>query len=315
MIPSQPNILVYAPEGAEIYADWIRKSGYSSVHSASTADEARALLDGTEILLCWKFPMDEVELPSSLKWIQSMGAGVNDWVSGERFSTDITLTRIVDQFGGPIAEYVFAYLLYLTKDIPRLTAAQKRRSWDPFLTDFLSKKTIGVAGLGSIGKEVVRKARAFDMQVKGLSVTGSSADLVDHHFTPAEWNSFVQDLDYLILTLPLTSQTEGVLNRDLLLTMKSTACVVNVGRGQLIVEQDLVDVMRKGHLRAAVLDVFENEPLLDSHPFWDMPNVYITPHLSGPSIPQEVCQFFIENLQRYSNGLPLMGVVDRTLGY
>ncbi len=315
MIPSQPNILVYAPEGAEVYADWIRRSGYSSVRSASTANEARALLEGTEVLLCWKFPVGEVELPASIRWIQSMGAGVNDWLNGERLSADVTLTRIVGQFGGPIAEYFFAYLLYLAKDIPRLTAAQHSRAWDPFLTDFLTKKTIGVAGLGSIGKEVVRKARAFDMKVKGLSFTGSSADLVDHHYASVEWKSFVQDLDYLVLTLPLTPQTEGVLTRDLLLTMKPTACVVNVGRGQLIVEQDLVDVMKKGHLRAAVLDVFEQEPLPNSHPFWDMPNVIITPHLSGPSIPEEVCQFFMDNLQRYQEKAPLAGVVDRKLGY
>jgi len=97
--------------------------------------------------------------------------------------------------------------------------------------------------------------------------------------------------------------------------MKPDACIVNVGRGQLVVEQALVDVLRARHLSAAVLDVFEEEPLVPSHPFWELPNVYVTPHLSGPSMPSDVCQFFLANLLRYQAGQSLKGVVHRENGY
>lgn len=318
MLLSQPKILVYSPDPgeSEIYADFIRKSGYQSVHAASsTPDEACRLLEDTEVLLCWKFPIQEFKLPPSLKWIQSMGAGVNDWVTFSNLAENIQLTRIVGQFGSAISEYVFSYLLYLAKDMPRHIRSQEQHAWAPFLTDFLKNKTIGIAGIGSIGQDIIRKARAFDMKVYGLSYTGKSADLVDCHFNPSEWKAFVNELDYLILTLPLTAETKGIINRDLLLGMKSDACLVNVGRGQLIQEQDLLGVLRDGHLQAAVLDVFEQEPLVESHPFWDTPNVYVTPHLSGPSIPEDVCRFFLENLRRYLAGDPLEGRVNLKNGY
>lgn len=315
MLLTQPKILIYSPDESEIYAELIRKSGYHSVYCASTPEEARRLIDGTEVLLCWKFPFQELGLPSSLRWIQSMGAGVNDWVTSSNLLGDIILTRIVGQFGSAISEYVFAYLLYLAKDIPRLVRSQEQHAWKPFLTDFLNNKTIGIAGIGSIGQEMIRKARAFDMKVYGLSYTGKSADLVDRHFTSTEWKPFVKELDYLILTLPLTEQTKGIMNRDLLFEMKSDACLVNVGRGALIQEQDLLDVLREGHLKAVVLDVFEQEPLAESHPFWDTPNVYITPHLSGPSLPEDVCRFFLENLRNYLAGECLEGRVQLKNGY
>lgn len=312
---SQPKILVYAPEGSEKYAAMIRKEGYTLVESASSVEEARHLLDGTEVLLCWKFPIDQVELPPSLRWIQSMGAGVNDWLAFAHRLEGITLTRVVGQFGRPIAEYVFSYLLYLAKDIPRLSRSQQKNAWEPFLTDFLTNKTIGIAGIGSIGQDIIRKARAFDMNVHGLSFTGSSAHLVDRHYHATEWKAFLTELDYLVLTLPLTEQTKGVLNRELLLEMKPDACLVNVGRGPVIVEQDLVEVLKEGHLRAAVLDVFEQEPLPESHPFWNLPNVYVTPHISGPSMPQDVGRFFLENLGKYQDETTLDGIVDLSKGY
>ena len=188
-------------------------------------------------------------------------------------------------------------------------------SWDPFNGDTLVGKKIGVAGIGSIGSEIVRKARAFDMEVYGLSYSGQNAHLVDVHFTSNEWNEFVKDLDYLVLTLPLTDNTYHVINRDILLSMKSTSCLVNVGRGALVNENDLVSVMKSGHLQGAVLDVFETEPLPKDHPFYSLPNVYVTSHLSGPSTISGVSGFFIDNLNRFIQEQPLIGLVDRKRGY
>ncbi|MDP9739029.1 UNVERIFIED_ORG: phosphoglycerate dehydrogenase-like enzyme [Bacillus sp. B2I3] len=315
----KPNILVFSPIQSEVdaYADHIRNSGFISVKTAKTLEEAEKYLPGTEVILGWNFPTQLLCKPvaSSVRWFQSMGAGVNDLIADKSIPQNITITRIIDQFGAYISEYVFSFLLDIVKDGPRMRQSQLERGWDPFISETLKGKTIGVAGLGSIGAELVRKARAFDMNVHGLSFSGKQATLVDLHFTPDQWGEFVKDLDYLILTLPLTDSTYHIINQDLLLAMKSNAYLINVGRGALIDEGDLLSVMREGHLQGAVLDVFETEPLPKEHAFWSMPNVFVTSHLSGPSTINEVSSFFIENLSRFSSEQPLSGMVDRNRGY
>lgn len=314
---SQPNILVYDPNHAEEYAESVRESGFTAARAATTYEEAEKFLPGTEVILGWKFPTQLLSSPnaSSVRWFQSMGAGVNDLVADSSIPEDILLTRIVDQFGTYISEYVFAYLLHIVKDVPRMRQAQTGRKWDSFLSDTLAGKTIGVAGLGSIGVEIVRKARAFNLKVHGLSFSGKNAKIVDHHFTSNQWRDFVKDLDFLILTLPLTNETYHVINRDILYAMKPEGCLVNVGRGALIAENDLQAVLKDGHLKAAVLDVFETEPLPKDHNFYSLPNVYVTSHLSGPSTVAGVTRFFADNLKRYLNQQTLLGIVDRKRGY
>jgi glyoxylate/hydroxypyruvate reductase len=317
MISSQPNILVFSPQQAEEYTNKIREYGYTSVMTAATSGEAKEFLPHTDVILGWKFPTQLLAQPiaSSVRWFQSMGAGVDDFIADTSIPSHIYLTRIVNQFGAYISEYVFTYLLYILKDVPRMRQAQVEQRWDSFISESLSGKTIGVAGLGSIGAEIVRKARAFDMKVHGLSFSGKHAHLVDSHFPPDKWAEFVSDLDYLVLTLPLTEDTEHIINRDILLAMKPEACIVNVGRGALIDERELLSVIQTGHLRAAVLDVFETEPLPKNHPFYLMPRVYVTSHLSGPSTVNGVTQFFIENIKRYVNHQALLGIVERSRGY
>ncbi|WP_462409590.1 D-2-hydroxyacid dehydrogenase [Neobacillus sp. Marseille-QA0830] len=317
MTTSQPKILVFHPKQAKEYADYIRAHGFSRVTEAATYEEAKRNLPNTEIILGWKFPTVLLSQPmgSTVRWFQSIGAGVDDLVKDQFIPSNILLTRIVDQFGPVISEYVFTYLLYITKNVPRMRQAQLDRHWDPFVSGSLSGKTIGVAGLGSIGAEVVRKARAFDMRVYGLSMSGKQASLVDQHFTPDNVKGFVKDLDYLVLTLPLTQDTYHIIGKNILNSMKPSACLINVGRGSLIDENDLLLVLQSGHLQAAVLDVFETEPLPSGHPFYRMPNVYITPHLSGPSTVNGVGSVFIENLHRYVKNQPLAGWVDRVRGY
>jgi glyoxylate/hydroxypyruvate reductase len=314
---SQPNILVYSPNQAEEYAKRIRDYAFTSVFSASTPEEAKKFLPNTEVILGWKFPTQLLSYPiaSSVRWFQSTGAGVDDLAADKSIPKHLILTRIVDQFGSYISEYVFSYLLYLVKDIPRMNRSQSERRWESYISDSLTEKTIGIAGLGSIGTEIVRKARAFDMNVHGLSYSGKLAHIVDQHFLPNRWEDFVKGLDYLVLTLPLTEETRHILNKELLWQMKPESCLINVGRGALINENDLVTVIKLGHLKAAVLDVFETEPLPQDHDFYSLSNVFVTSHLSGPSTIDGVTQFFIDNLKRYQNQQPLLGVVDKNRGY
>lgn len=316
-IKNKPTILVYHMKDAKEYADLIQQQGYSSIKIASTPAEAVKFLPQVEVIFCWDFPDSLIPALSNtpVRWIQSMGAGVDTFANHPDFPKHILLTRIVGQFGHLMAEYIFAYLLYLAIDIEKLSKNQKEKRWEPFLPHYLLNKKIGIAGLGSIGSEVVRKARAFDMTVYGLSYSGNRAHLVDRHFYPDEWKSFVLDLDYLILTLPLTPQTQHVIDHKILQAMKPTAILCNVGRGKLIVEQDLIRILKSGHLQAAILDVFEQEPLPQTNPLWSMENVYITPHLSGPGTPESIVQYFLENLTLYKSGQPLKGKVHLDRGY
>ncbi|MCL6453625.1 MAG: D-2-hydroxyacid dehydrogenase [Alicyclobacillus sp.] len=268
-----------------------------------------------EVVFGWNVPPALLRQMPRLRWVQWSGAGVDAVVLGGGLPAGVRLTRIVGQFSQPIAEYIFSYLLYVVKDLERMRAAQQRHVWEPFRAGRLAGLTIGVAGLGSIGREVVRKARAFDMHVLGLSASGAHADCVDRHYGPSEWDAFAAAVDVLVLCLPLTDATRHVVDARLLQRMKPDAILVNIGRGALIREPDLLNHLAHGGLRAAVLDVFEQEPLPADHPFWGLSNVYVTPHLSGPSEVEATCQFFVDNLVRYLSGQPLLGEVDLARQY
>lgn len=244
-----------------------------------------------------------------------MGAGVDDLFQTKGIGTQVAVTRIVGQFGPPIAEYVFAHLLYEVKNMKSSFEAQNERVWAPFTGGTLAGKTIGIAGLGSIGCKVAEMARSFNMRVVGLSRTQATCQAVHTHYTAVDWEEFAAQVDYLVLTLPLTEDTYQVVNQRVLSVMKKDAWVVNVGRGSLIRETDLVAALLNHQLGGAILDVFEQEPLSSNHPFWNFSNVHVTPHLSGPSQVDEVVQFFVQNLRRYETGRKLVGLVDPVRGY
>ncbi|MFF2481708.1 D-2-hydroxyacid dehydrogenase [Paenibacillus sp. NPDC058071] len=310
------TILIYHKR-AERFAEYLRKEADCTIRTAVTPDEAAAQLAGTDIILCWQFPAELLSAPEAknVRWIQSTGAGIDNLVNGADVPESITITRIVDQFGKLISEYVLGYMLFHNKGIERLLTNQQSRIWGDHDVDTLEGKVIGVAGLGSIGAEVVSRARAFHMVVHGLSTTKGKAGLVDRHYTADEWTAFVRELDYLVLTLPLTPETRHVVTLDVLQALKDNACLINVGRGPLIVEEALVSHLQSHPQQTAVLDVFDKEPLPNDHPFWSLPNVIVTPHLSGPSVAANVSRYFLNNLERFRRGEPLQGVVDRQRGY
>lgn len=309
-----PHTLIYSRHPQE-FASWLVDHQLpGSIVTASTAEEAEEHLAGVEVLLSWHFPDDLFTRAPKLRWVQSLGAGVEDLVAS-RLSRDVIVTRVVDQFGGPIAEYVFGELLARVGEHDRLRTMQARREWGHFMPGTLAGKTLGVAGLGSIGGEIVRKGRAFDMRVYGLSRIGERAGTVDRHFTADAWDLFVRELDALVLTLPLTPETDGVVNAPVLAALRPTAILVNVGRGRLVVEADLIRALEDRRLGGAILDVFEREPLPPDNPLWTHPSVTVTPHISGPSTVEGVGSLFLENMHRYLAGRDLLGVVDRSRGY
>lgn len=310
------TLLVHGPHGVDTYADRVQTAlpGVRVVRSATYEDAGRFIRDA-DVLLCWRFPVELFGDAARLRWVQSLGAGVEDLMAATALPPSVRVTRVVDQFGPMIAEYVMAELLARVRGLDRARTLQTGHRWEPYPIGTLAQQTMGVAGLGSIGHEIIRKARAFDMKVLGLSRTAKHADLVDRHFGPDGWTRFAAGCDVMVLTLPLTPATRSVVDRTVLSAMRDHGVVVNVGRGALIREADLVGVLREGHLSGAILDVFETEPLRPSSPLWDLPGVIVTPHIAGPSRSGQVVELFLENWRRFESGDVLLGEVDRARGY
>ena len=312
-LSERPLILVYHEKQAARYAQALSQMGFGRVVAAHDEESATRWLNEAEVLFAWRFPGALYGHMPNLRWVQWMGAGVED--VADNIPDSVKLTRIVGQFGRVMAEYVFTWLLHEHQGVDRFLSAKRNHEWKPQRPESLAGKTLGVAGLGSIGQEVVRLGRAFGMKVVGLSRTGANQEWVDEHFFPSQWLDFAKRVDVLTVILPLTAETEQAVNEAVLSALKDTAILVNIGRGKTVDEAALRSRLETGSLRAAVLDVFAEEPLPSDHPFWEMPQVHLTPHISGPSLVQDVSHFFAANFERYARDLPLVGEVDTERGY
>lgn len=256
---------------------------------------------------------------SRVKWVQSIYAGVESLMdSAER--NEFVLTNAREVFGELMSEYVFGYLLFLEKKMLERLAAQQARHWQRSESGVLRGKTLGLLGVGSIGAHLAGTAKHFGMQVKGFTRASESSSMVDRYFHPSPKGNeslieFAKGLDYLVCVLPRTKDTNKIVDETLLNALPSHAIFVNVGRGNAVDEPALVRALNDGRLAAAVLDVFEQEPLPTDHPFWETPNLYMTYHTSAISYPEDITRVFIENYHLYLEGKPLKHIVDFARGY
>jgi phosphoglycerate dehydrogenase-like enzyme len=243
-----------------------------------------------------------------------MGAGVNAFLDAP-FPPKVALTRIENVFSPWMSEYTVGWLLWSTQQMEALRAAQRARRWEPVTPAALRGKTLAVVGLGSVGRSIARAARAFGMRVIGMNRSGRRVTEVERVYRRTGFRDLLQASDYVVLALPLTPETRGVLGEAELRAMRPHAWLVNVGRGPLIQEESLVRALSERWIAGAILDVFSQEPLPPDHPFWGMPNVVVTPHISGPNVPEEIGPIFNDNLQRFLQGRALRGRVDIRRGY
>jgi phosphoglycerate dehydrogenase-like enzyme len=251
---------------------------------------------------------------TNLRWVQSTFAGV-DPLLDPALRRDYILTNMRGVFGGLMSEFVIAYLLLHERKILQRFAAQKQQRWDDTLTGTLRGKTIGLLGVGSIGAEVARTCKFFDMTVRGYTRASEISQDIDQYYHGQDLLAFAKGLDYLVNILPNTSATRGIVNAEVLAQLPPHALFVNVGRGSAVEQEALITTLENGKLAGAVLDVFEVEPLPPGHPFWRTQNVIVTSHTSAPSFPAEITKVFIENYHRYVAGKPLKHQVDFERGY
>ncbi|MHB9057217.1 MAG: D-2-hydroxyacid dehydrogenase [Bacillota bacterium] len=292
-----------------------RRGLEATVVACDTTEEAEAALPSADVVLAWGLPDGDYAKAPALRWVQSIGAGVDDLLRDISLSPAVALTRVTGLFGPQIAEYVMAHLLAATQDLRRAYATQSRRAWEQWEPSLLRGRCLGLAGVGEIGRVIAERARAFGLTVVGLRRGDGPCPEIDRTYGLARIDEFLRLPDYVVITLPLTAETHHLFGHPQFNQMKRGAWLVNVGRGPVVDTAALTAALRAGHLGGAVLDVLETEPLPPDNPLWTMPNVTITPHISGLSDPGYVAEFFCDNARRFVDGQPLRGLVDRRRGY
>jgi phosphoglycerate dehydrogenase-like enzyme len=282
-------------------------------------------------------PIPPLELAPNLRWVQAHYAGIDHLVDTPLWNSDITLTTASGIHATNMAQYTMAQILAWANRVPRWLKYQKlgqwpEQRWEKFVPDELRGRTLGILGYGSIGREIARLAKGFGLTIlatkhdarhlehTGYTLPGTgdpAGHLADRIYPSEATRSMVANCDYVVITLPLTAKTRYLFDETMFKEMKSSAFLVNVGRGAIIKEADLVRAIKKGWIAGAGLDVFETEPLPADSPLWGLENVIISPHVSGftPQYDERATDLFADNLRRYLGGEPLLNVVNRETGY
>jgi glyoxylate/hydroxypyruvate reductase A len=310
-------VLVYHPDEAEVYARLIRipPGREVALHVCATEAEAAAVIADAQVVYAWKLPTALYGKASSLQWLQAMGAGV-DWALVSELPRRVVVTRAPGIFGPWMSEYVLGWCSWVTQRMERYRAAQRERRWiGDVLPGRLRGKTMTLVGVGDIGREIARVARAVGMHVIGVSRSGQRVPAVERVYRPGYLARALAAADFVVVVVPLTRQTHGLLDARALAAMRPDAWLINIGRGAVVDEAALVEALQTGRIAGAILDVFPAEPLPAAHPFWSLDNVVVTPHVAGPSTAEEIAPVFNDNLARWLRGRPLQHVVDRSRGY
>jgi phosphoglycerate dehydrogenase-like enzyme len=311
------RILVYYPDAGEAraYADLIRlPSRAFRIDVASTAEQAAGPGALAEILYCWRPPRPLLAAAPHLRWIQCMGAGVEQLLVPE-LPARVRITRAAGIFGPWMAEYTLGWCLWVTQRMDGFRAQQRERRWAPVDPIPLRGQTLCVVGLGDIGGSIAKLARALGMRVIGVTRSGRGTRDVLRVYRTKALRAALARADFVVLTLPLSDETRGLVGAAELAALKPTAWLLNLARGPILDEAALVAALRGQRIGGAVLDVFDIEPLPADHPLWGFDNVVVTPHISGPSTPREIGPIFDDNLRRYAANRPLRHLVNRTRGY
>lgn len=265
-----------------------------------------------EYAVAWKHPRGIFKNYPNLKVIASMGAGVDHITSDPAIPDHITITRVVDnQLSIDMSDFVLALVMERLKN---LSFHHNNPSWEPKKYLRIQDQRIGIMGMGILGSAVAKKLKLNGFQVSGWAREERKLNDI-HVFGENSLEDFLKQTDILVCLLPLTRETENILNKELFELLPQGAYVINVARGEHLVEYDLLEMIDKGHLSGASLDVFRKEPLPEEHPFWKHKSIRITPHIASVTDPKTVVPQIIENYNRMKDGEPLKNVVKRDKGY
>ena len=284
-------------------------------------DELLPLLPEAQALFTSRLPAGLREAAPRLRWVQLISAGADVAVRDGLERGPLVFTTASGIHAVPISEWVLGSMLALAKELPAAVRAQDGVDYWKFIGGELAGRTAGVLGLGNIGARVAKLCRAMDMRVLAMrrSVTEPAAGQgdVDLLLPPSDLPRILQESDFLIICLPGTHETFGLVGEAEIRQMKRGSYVLNVGRGGIVDEDAIVRALRDGHLAGAALDVFAREPLPPESPLWREPRLLMTAHVAGNSLLYEerAVDLFLDNLRRYLDSQPLLNVYDPDRGY
>jgi len=309
------------------------------------ADSAAYISDGvgelvdadTEILYAFRVPDDLMQRAPDLRWLQLLGAGCEHLEDNPVMQSAAQITTASGTQATPIAEYVLGVMLAFYRWLPQAYRAQMRREW---LTQAevargsreLRRRTVGIVGYGSIGREVARLARPFGTRILALKRspneradtgyavkdTGDpTGEIPEAYYAPEDLLTMLPECDVVVLAVPVTKETRGMMGAEAFAAMKPGSFLVNVSRGCVIDEAALMHALKEGPMAGAALDVFDQEPLPEDSPLWDFENLMVTPHISGASRAhlRRSFELFAENLRRLMAGKTMLNLVDKDRGY
>ncbi len=260
---------------------------------------------------------------ANLKWMHIPWVGVNMVLADQAVvNSPAVLTNGAGIISASVADQVLAFILNFSRQMPLQWEAQKRKEWSwkelRGRMDVLTDQTCGIIGYGNIGTDIGKRAKAFGMRVIATrSNPQAPAEYLDLALSNEQLPELLAQSDFVVVTAPLTPETKGMIGKAQFEQMKPTAILINIARGQLVKEQELIEALQAGIIAGAGLDVFEKEPLPASSPLWELENVILTPHSAGifQRLDQNSFDFFLKQLQRYVSGEKLKNIVDKQRGY
>lgn len=289
--------------------------------TSTDLEHAGEFIADTEILVAWGSTDIQPLFPAAakLKWVHALSAGVEKMIFPEMQTSDIILTNSKGIHGIQISEHVFAMMLAFSRGLNLFIRQQMNKEWQrkKAPTEEIYEKTLGIVGLGSIGREIAKKAKGMGMDVVAVKREVTSEIFVNKLFSPDQLEEMLAVSDFVVVALPLTEETQGLFGLKQFEAMKRTAYFFNIARGAIVNEQDLATALEKGLIRGAGLDVFQDEPLPETSPLWERSDVIITPHVAGlsPHYLDRAVKLFVDNLTRYSQNREMFNLVDKKKGY
>jgi glyoxylate/hydroxypyruvate reductase len=306
------NILVISPMYRQLQSMIEKEHLQKEFRFLPEEEMTEKLLEWADAIVCFNLKSN-IDY-SRVKWVHSLGAGVDKFLYGKSWDKNVLLTRTICSFGQRIAEYSLSYILKDLQFHDDFRGAQEKKNWDPITPKLLSDQTVMIYGTGEIGQTTAKVLSQLGMDVYGVSLSGKGKNFFKEVMTIENHFSLLPQMDYLINTLPLTRETASLFSDDIFARVSNVG-FINVGRGATVDEIALLSALDKGQVRFSVLDVFATEPLPVENPLWSHPNVHITPHISAVTTPEEGVACFVETLKNLEENKPLRNKVDIGKGY
>jgi phosphoglycerate dehydrogenase-like enzyme len=296
----------------------------TNVVIGNTPAAFRSAAPGARVILNWSVSLEVFEqvwrMAANVRWVHSRSAGLDGVLFPALAESPVPLTNGRGVFSEILGEFAIGAVLFFAKDFRRMVASQMAGAWDQFDIVEIRGQTIGIVGYGDIGRAVAGRAHALGMKVLALRrrpELSRGDPFVDRILPPERKRELLADSDYVVVVAPLTPETHGLIGSAEFEAMKSTAVLINIGRGPVVDEAALVSALERKRIRGAALDVFDTEPLPASHPFYKLDNVLLSPHCADhtPDWKERAMQLFLDNFERFRRGEPLANVVNKKIGY